>query len=278
MHRPLLRSGASAPGAHLHLNETVVSFEQTGGSVTIKTDRDTNTRRELIVAAGPWLPDFLSGPGRPSSADPPGPLYWFRGQGAREQAYSPPGRFPVYILGRFRTPADLWLSRHRRLKTASRFPPSRITPRPRRKRWRARPVRTKSARCTRPMSGRIFPACRPPASSTRSVFTPRSTAPASSSTGTPTPIACHHRLALLGTRLQAFGRHRRAARPDGAGRGASGHRPVQLATRRAILKRGLQSRCFSVRGGRCRQHGQERCQRRNALDVEDRYLGGGESP
>src|ERR1700704_2403027 len=50
---------AKALGADLHLNETVISFDQAGGSVTVKTDKDTYHAKELIVAAGPWLPDFL---------------------------------------------------------------------------------------------------------------------------------------------------------------------------------------------------------------------------
>ena len=84
-------------GAHLHLNEKVISFDQAGDSVTVKTDRDTYHAKELIVAAGPWLPDFL----KPALAGhfkvTRQVLYWFRAKGAREHAQFSPDRFPVYI-------------------------------------------------------------------------------------------------------------------------------------------------------------------------------------
>ena len=88
---------AKALGAHLHLNEKVVSFDQTGGSVTVKTDKETYNARELIVAAGAWLPDFL----KPALAGQfkvtRQVLYWFRARTAREHAQFSPQRFPVYI-------------------------------------------------------------------------------------------------------------------------------------------------------------------------------------
>ena len=88
---------AKALGADLHLNEKVISFDQTGGSVTVKTDKDTYHAKELIVAAGPWLPDFL----KPALAGhfkvTRQVLYWFRAKGAREHAQFSPDRFPVYI-------------------------------------------------------------------------------------------------------------------------------------------------------------------------------------
>ncbi len=88
---------AKALGAELHLNETVISFDQVGGSVTVKTDKDTYHAKELIVAAGSWLPDFL----KPALAGQfkvtRQVLYWFRAKGAREHAQFLPERFPVYI-------------------------------------------------------------------------------------------------------------------------------------------------------------------------------------
>jgi len=88
---------AKALGADLHLNETVISFDQAGGSVTVKTDKDTYHAKELIVAAGSWLPDFL----KPALAGQfkvtRQVLYWFQAKGAREHAQFSPERFPVYI-------------------------------------------------------------------------------------------------------------------------------------------------------------------------------------
>ncbi|MEA2816866.1 MAG: sarcosine oxidase [Rhodospirillaceae bacterium] len=88
---------AKALGADLHLNETVISFDQAGGSVTVKTDKDTYHAKELIVAAGSWLPDFL----KPALAGQfkvtRQVLYWFQAKGAAEHAQFSPERFPVYI-------------------------------------------------------------------------------------------------------------------------------------------------------------------------------------
>jgi sarcosine oxidase len=88
---------AKALGADLHLNETVISFDQAGGSVTVKTDKDTYHAKELIVAAGSWLPDFL----KPALAGhfkvTRQVLYWFRAKGAAQHAQFSPERFPVYI-------------------------------------------------------------------------------------------------------------------------------------------------------------------------------------
>lgn len=88
---------ARSLGAQLHLNEQVVAFNQSDGSVTVRTDKDTYHAKELIVAAGPWLPDFL----KPSLAGrfkvTRQVLYWFRAQDARHHAQFSPGRFPVYI-------------------------------------------------------------------------------------------------------------------------------------------------------------------------------------
>jgi sarcosine oxidase len=88
---------AQALGAELRLNETVISFDQSAGSVTVKTDKGTYHAKELIVAAGPWVPGLL----RPSLAGhfkvTRQVLYWFRAKSAREHAQFSPERFPVYI-------------------------------------------------------------------------------------------------------------------------------------------------------------------------------------
>jgi sarcosine oxidase len=88
---------AKALGADLQLNETVISFDQTGGSVSVTTDKDTYVAKELIVAAGPWLPDFLKGALAQHFKVTRQVLYWFRARGAREHAQFSPERFPVYI-------------------------------------------------------------------------------------------------------------------------------------------------------------------------------------
>ena len=112
-------------------------------------------------------------------------------------------------------------------RKGSSSPPNSTTCRRRPTPSPARSTPRRSARCSRPMSDRSSRACRRSACGTRSASTPGSTARASSSTAIPTRPR-HRRLALLGPRLQAFGGHRRAAGPDGAGRDAWRHLPVRL--------------------------------------------------
>jgi sarcosine oxidase len=88
---------AKALGADLHLNETVISFDQAGGSVTVKTDKDTYHAKELIVAAGSWLPYFLEPALAGQFKVTRQVLYWFQAKGAAEHAQFSPERFPVYI-------------------------------------------------------------------------------------------------------------------------------------------------------------------------------------
>ena len=63
----------------------------------MKTDKGTYHAKELIVAAGPWLPGLL----QPALAGhfkvTRQVLYWFRAKSAREHAQFSPERFPVYI-------------------------------------------------------------------------------------------------------------------------------------------------------------------------------------
>ena len=72
---------AKALGADLRLDEKVISFEQASGSVTLNTDKATYHAKELIVAAGAWLPEFL----RPALAAnfkvTRQVLCWFRARG-----------------------------------------------------------------------------------------------------------------------------------------------------------------------------------------------------
>lgn len=84
-------------GAHLHRNEKVVSFEQTGDSVAVTTAKDHYRAKHLIVAAGPWLPQFLEPSLAADFMITRQVLYWFRAKGVREHAQFSPDRFPVYI-------------------------------------------------------------------------------------------------------------------------------------------------------------------------------------
>lgn len=88
---------ATARGAHLRLNEKVVSFAQADGSVTVRTDKQTYQGKELIVAAGAWLPGMLKPELATGFMVTRQVLYWFRARSEGEHAQFAPERFPVYI-------------------------------------------------------------------------------------------------------------------------------------------------------------------------------------
>ncbi|WP_421996928.1 N-methyl-L-tryptophan oxidase [Reyranella sp.] len=90
-------TAATAVGAVLRLDETVTSFAQDGGSVTVTTDKARYRAGQLIVAAGAWLPTLLP----PELSQPFSVLrqvlYWFRATSPAAHAEFAPERFPVYI-------------------------------------------------------------------------------------------------------------------------------------------------------------------------------------
>jgi sarcosine oxidase len=88
---------AKALGADLRLGETVTSFGQADGSVTLKTAKETYHAGQLIVAAGAWLPGFLKPALAASFTVTRQVLYWFRARSEAEHAQFAPQRFPVYI-------------------------------------------------------------------------------------------------------------------------------------------------------------------------------------
>ena len=82
-------------GATIHRNETVLSFEETGAGVTVRTDRDTYIADRAIVSAGGWLPELIA----PKYAQPfkvrRQVLYWFATKGPVTPFEL--GNFPIYI-------------------------------------------------------------------------------------------------------------------------------------------------------------------------------------
>lgn len=88
---------ARALGADLHLDETVASFQQKDGVVSLTTDKGTYQAKELIVSAGPWLPQLLEPALAKTFKITRQVLYWFRARDAAAHAQFSPDRFPVYI-------------------------------------------------------------------------------------------------------------------------------------------------------------------------------------
>ncbi len=52
---------AKKHGATLNLNEKVLSYEPSNGSVTVTTDKGTYTADKLIISAGPWINELVTG-------------------------------------------------------------------------------------------------------------------------------------------------------------------------------------------------------------------------
>jgi sarcosine oxidase len=50
---------AESRGAAIHINEKALGFTSDGSKVRVETDRGTYTARDLVITAGPWLPDLL---------------------------------------------------------------------------------------------------------------------------------------------------------------------------------------------------------------------------
>jgi sarcosine oxidase len=87
---------AEANGAAVRFNETVTGFEQHGEAAQVRTERATYTARQLIVAAGSWLPDLLGAAHREPFVVRRQVLYWFRAKPESFDSFRPQN-FPVYV-------------------------------------------------------------------------------------------------------------------------------------------------------------------------------------
>src|SRR5262249_52728225 len=52
---------ATADGANIRPRERVLSWQQRGGEVEVRTDQDRYTADHLVLSAGPWMADFIPG-------------------------------------------------------------------------------------------------------------------------------------------------------------------------------------------------------------------------
>ena len=86
---------ATEQGASLRRNERVLDLAEEGGIVRVRTDAAEYHARELVVAAGAWLPDFLEPDVARFFTVTRQVLYWFEVEAPIAQ-YEAPG-FPVWI-------------------------------------------------------------------------------------------------------------------------------------------------------------------------------------
>lgn len=86
---------AARHGAQIHPHERVESFSEASGVVTVRTDRAQYRARRLIVAAGPWVRNFLPPEQARFFAITRQVLYWFDMKGPLERFKAP--SFPCFI-------------------------------------------------------------------------------------------------------------------------------------------------------------------------------------
>jgi len=96
---------AEAKGAMIHRNEVVHRFDASDVGVTVSTDRAIYSCAQLIVAAGPWLPEVLGEMARLFAVYRQ-VLYWFEVEGEFDR-FSP-ARFPVFIWELQRKPQGVY--------------------------------------------------------------------------------------------------------------------------------------------------------------------------
>jgi sarcosine oxidase len=82
-------------GATLHREERVVALEPAGDGVAVRTDRGEYRAAQAIVAAGPWIHEFLPPGLAPHFTVTRQVLFWFEARPPVSR-FSPPG-FPVWI-------------------------------------------------------------------------------------------------------------------------------------------------------------------------------------
>ena len=80
-------------GAEIHVNERVLSFAPRRADVVVTTDRDTYVAGQLVVAAGPWLPELLDSSFAGHFRVYRQAQFWFADPAGLFGA----GRFPVFI-------------------------------------------------------------------------------------------------------------------------------------------------------------------------------------
>jgi sarcosine oxidase len=88
---------ARQAGAAIHTDETVERFDPRTGAVEVVTNRATYTADKLVIAAGPWVPQFVPALA-PRLTVRRQVLAWFRIDEAKlSPEYYRPERFPVFV-------------------------------------------------------------------------------------------------------------------------------------------------------------------------------------
>ncbi|MEP7068983.1 MAG: FAD-dependent oxidoreductase [Usitatibacter sp.] len=86
---------AARHGASLACNERVLDLAEEGGVVRVRTAASEYRGRELVIAAGAWLPEFLGPEAAPLFTVTRQVLYWFEVEAPIEEYEAP--AFPIWI-------------------------------------------------------------------------------------------------------------------------------------------------------------------------------------
>ena len=86
---------AARHGASLARNERVLDLAEEGGVVRVRTAASEYRGRELVIAAGAWLPEFLGPEAAPLFTVTRQVLYWFEVEAPIEEYEAP--AFPIWI-------------------------------------------------------------------------------------------------------------------------------------------------------------------------------------
>jgi sarcosine oxidase len=84
-------------GAEIHLNEKVLSFEETNGAVRVKTVSREYSADRLVVCAGSWLSEFIDTKLMPGLKVTRQIVCWFRVKDHARFEDFQPARFPVFV-------------------------------------------------------------------------------------------------------------------------------------------------------------------------------------
>lgn len=88
---------AQARGAEVCVNESVMSFEDKSDSVSVRTSSGEYAARNLVLAAGPWLPELMNAALMPGLKVTRQVVCWFRVKDDARFEDFQPARFPVFV-------------------------------------------------------------------------------------------------------------------------------------------------------------------------------------
>ncbi len=199
-------------GATIRRNEKVLGFEENSSGVTVSTDKDTYIADRLIVSAGAWLPQLIARQYAQPFKIRRQLLFWFAPKGPI--APFELGKFPIYIWEIQGRPQAIYGfpaidGENGGIKVATPQYETETTPEA-----VDRTVSDAEKRAMYDYIAPYLPGFSQDMRQSRRLPLHRHARRGVRHRHASRHAARDHRLALLGPRLQALGRHRRSARRD----------------------------------------------------------------